>query len=290
LPPTLSDQKGNRSQATTTGSSFRHVDDRNKLPVVFRRGIGAFSRGVSVEALVQGGRRVSGKARAAHWENGGQVMKFEFDLRVGDRVIRITDEAETQTEFFQKMAFWDTIPNAGPNGEAELKFTYRTPKGYEYYSIACPDAGVEFKFGEFKEKKKCLFPKTWEPILHGVEHHEEADPQPATEPPKSGAKKQETKQSKPDPVASVKQNDDVDLDERAKRFVKEKRVSKAPDGTFKVKVNEKVTYSIWRDETNRVKCECERFKKGVADDGTFRCEHIRAIKLYLVPNTQSAAA
>src|SRR5215468_8992366 len=150
-------------------------------------------------------------------------MKFEFDLRVGDRVIRIMDEAETQTEFFQKMAFWDTIPKAGPNGEAELHFTYRTPQGYEYYSIACPDAGLEFKFGQFQKNKNSLFPKTWEQILHGLDHYEEAEPQPPATQPQAGAKKQDTKQtkqpSKTDPVAGVNPNDEVDINKRAKNLV-----------------------------------------------------------------------
>lgn len=224
-------------------------------------------------------------------------MKFEFDLRVGDRVIRITDEAATPAEWFRKMAFYDQIPKAGPGGEAELKFTYRTPKGYEYFSIACPDAGMEFKFGQFREQKERLFPKAWEQILHGLDHYEEEEhehePQRAEEPPETGARqsnKRPQQSPKPaDPIAGVTQSDDVDLDERAERFVQEKRVIKKEGGRFAIKVNEKVTYEIWRNDADgRVKCQCERFKKRVAADETFRCEHIRAIKLYLVPGQQAA--
>jgi pyruvate/2-oxoglutarate dehydrogenase complex dihydrolipoamide acyltransferase (E2) component len=219
-------------------------------------------------------------------------MKFEFDLRVGDRVIRISDEAANATEFFQKMAFWDTIPHAGPNGEAELKFSFRTPKGCEYYSIECGDAGKEFKFGQFKADKTRLFPKTWESILHGAERYEEEETAPASEQPKADAKKQEPKppsqSSKTDPAGDINQNDDVDLNKRAKRLVAEGRVTKSKDGRYTVKVNDKVTYDVWRGEDGRVKCSCARFKKWSASDATFRCEHIWSVKFFA--DSQQAAA
>jgi hypothetical protein len=220
-------------------------------------------------------------------------MKFEFDLRVGDRVIRIIDEANSQTEFFQKMAFWDTVPKAGPNGEAELQFTFRTPQGYEYYSIACPDAGKEFKFGQPKgeQKRGQLFPKTWEPILHGADHHEEEEGPPTTGQPQPASRKQETtrpqQSPKDDPVGDIDQNDEVDLNKRAKRIVAEGRVTKTKKGCA-VKVNDKVTYEVWRAEDGRVKCSCPRFRKWVASDPTFRCEHIWSVKFFA--DSQSAAA
>jgi hypothetical protein len=37
-------------------------------------------------------------------------------------------------------------------------------------------------------------------------------------------------------------------------------------------------YEVWRDETGRVCCSCLEFEEHVADDTTFRCEHILAVK------------
>lgn len=95
-------------------------------------------------------------------------MRFKFDLRVGDRVIQIEEEVASEHQFFQRMAFWDSIPAAGPNGEADLRFSYRTPKGFEYYAIECRSAGEQFDFGQLKKETKDLFPKSWTPIQHGL--------------------------------------------------------------------------------------------------------------------------
>src|SRR5262245_12974730 len=223
-------------------------------------------------------------------------MKFEVDLRVGDRVIRITDDAATPAEFFQKMAFYDTIPPAGPNGEADLKFMYRTPQGYEYYTIESESAGEEFKFGQLKEAKGVIpkgspFPKSWEPLQHGSERYEEEEQHRAPESPKSNPKKHEPKKSgqpsKSDPAGDINQHNDVDLNKRAKRIVAEGRVTKTKDD-YKVAVNDKVTYEVWRAEDGRVKCNCERFRRASKEDASFRCEHIWSVKFFA--DSQSAAA
>lgn len=110
-------------------------------------------------------------------------MKFSFDLRIGDRVIHIEEEVAGEHQFFQRMAFWDSIPAAGPNGEADLRFSYRTPKGFEYYAIECRSAGEQFDFGQLKKETKDLFPKSWTQIQHGLREEREewdGDPAPAT--------------------------------------------------------------------------------------------------------------
>lgn len=113
-------------------------------------------------------------------------MKFQFDLRLGDRVIRIEEEVDGPHQFWQRMAFWDSIPQAGPGGEADLRFSYRTPKGYEYYALESRSAGQQFDFGQMNRPTKDLFPKSWSRIQHGLqEAHEEwagGAPEPEPEP------------------------------------------------------------------------------------------------------------
>lgn len=100
-------------------------------------------------------------------------MKFSFDLRIGDRSIRIEEEAADEHEFWRRMAFWDSLPAAGPNGEADLRFSYRTPKGFEYYTLECRSAGMQFDFGQMNKPTKDLFPKSWSQIQHGQREERE---------------------------------------------------------------------------------------------------------------------
>lgn len=110
-------------------------------------------------------------------------MKFSFDLQLGNRSIRIEEEVAGEHQFFQRMAFWDSLPASGPSGEDDLRFSYRTPKGFEYYAIECRSAGMQFDFGQMNKQSKDLFPKSWSRIQHGQrdEHDEWAgDSAPAT--------------------------------------------------------------------------------------------------------------
>lgn len=113
-------------------------------------------------------------------------MKFSFDLHIGDRVIRIEEEVADEHVFFQRMAFWDSLPTAGPNGEADLRFSYRTPKGYEYYAIECRSAGEQFDFGQLNKPSKDLFPKTWSRIQHGLREERDEWEGPAGSSPVAG--------------------------------------------------------------------------------------------------------
>lgn len=45
----------------------------------------------------------------------------------------------------------------------------------------------------------------------------------------------------------------------------------------------KETYRIWRDEENRVRCNCPEFEDMVEREPRFRCEHILAVKFHLNP-------
>jgi hypothetical protein len=41
-------------------------------------------------------------------------------------------------------------------------------------------------------------------------------------------------------------------------------------------------YEVWRDETNRIRCNCLEFEEAAVSDSGFRCEHILAVKYALV--------
>jgi hypothetical protein len=47
----------------------------------------------------------------------------------------------------------------------------------------------------------------------------------------------------------------------------------------------KSSYEVWRDEGGRVRCSCLEFEEQAAMDGTFRCEHILAVKHSLLAKT-----
>lgn len=38
------------------------------------------------------------------------------------------------------------------------------------------------------------------------------------------------------------------------------------------------SYEVWRDDAGRVRCSCLEFEEGSAEDSTFRCEHVLAVK------------
>lgn len=110
----------------------------------------------------------------------------------------------------------------------------------------------------------------------------------ATRKPAEGAKRQEkspptpSKSSKSDSADDIKPSADVDLDARAERLVAENRVSR--DGSrYNVKPNDKVTYEVWKNDAGRVVCQCERFVQASEADPAYRCEHIRAVKLFTTP-------
>jgi hypothetical protein len=210
-------------------------------------------------------------------------------------VITIEDEAEDLRDMFRKMDAYDSLPDEGPSGEEDLEFSHRVVKNAKgqpctYYSVVCPSAGQEFKFGILADGSG-LFPKGWEPLHRGVyrERHEEAEE--AEEPPaRDDSKRQERRApqgSKSDPAGGLNPSENVDLDARAERLVMEGRVSR--DGSvYHVKLNDKVTYEVWRNEAGKVVCQCDRFDKGRDADPDFRCEHIRAVKLFLTPRAVAA--
>lgn len=119
-------------------------------------------------------------------------MKYSFELKLGDRTLRIEDEAEDERAFIRAMSFWDTIPQCGPGGEADLEFCFRSGKAkngkpYTYYSIVCPSAQMEFIFGQHLENVEGnkLFPRDggkWTPLQLTRYRQDEPLEQPEREP------------------------------------------------------------------------------------------------------------
>lgn len=95
-------------------------------------------------------------------------MQVKFDLTVGNKTYTITDEAATQAELIQKLAFYNSIPTTGPNGETDLTFRHRTVKlksgDGEYFSIVSEQAGQEFNFGQSAKRQGDLFQKGWQEL------------------------------------------------------------------------------------------------------------------------------
>lgn len=208
-------------------------------------------------------------------------MKFTAQIKFGNRMITIEDEAADLRDMFHKMNIYDALPSEGPGGEEDLKFSHRVVKNgrgqdCDYYSVVCEKAGQEFKFGILSTSKD-LFPKGWEPIRRGAfreRQDEEQEPEPAPEP----APRQQAQKAQGDPLPAITPNENVDLDARAKRLADEGRVSRE-GSTYYVKPNDKVTYEVWRNERGRIVCNCERFDSQSGADPQFRCEHLRAVSL-----------
>lgn len=105
-------------------------------------------------------------------------MKYRRKIKVGETEIEIENEVSSIKEFWKEMAFWDTLPQAGPNGEGVLQFSYRTPKGNEYFSLLAPEAKMEFMYGMLKKDSEVLYPKEWRRAKHGQFRSDDDDEHP----------------------------------------------------------------------------------------------------------------
>lgn len=94
-------------------------------------------------------------------------MQVQFKLKIGQNEFILTESVENHSEFFQKLHFYSTLPQVGPNGEDDLVLTFRVAQNqYEYYSIVSKKAGLEYKFGQSKKNDGTLFGKGWEPLYN----------------------------------------------------------------------------------------------------------------------------
>jgi hypothetical protein len=93
-------------------------------------------------------------------------VKIKFDLIIGNNKFEITEEAEDQASFVEKMSFFTKIPKTGPNGENDLELVFRTTKqGHKYYSLVSKLADQEFMFGQSQQRPGELFEKGWQPLF-----------------------------------------------------------------------------------------------------------------------------
>lgn len=91
-------------------------------------------------------------------------MQISFKKTIGNQEFTFTLVANTQKEFFEKVAFYASLPTTGPNGETDLVVTHRNPKGYNYYSIVSEKAGKELLFGQINDQSQTLFAKDWQDL------------------------------------------------------------------------------------------------------------------------------
>ena len=105
-------------------------------------------------------------------------MKFEFDLILGNKTIKIIDEAKTNKDMLKKLAFFSQLPETGPTGNKDLEIQYRTPKGFEYINIVDKEAKKQFSFGTVKETGE-LFGKGWTDLYEGkLDKFEQVEEEP----------------------------------------------------------------------------------------------------------------
>lgn len=215
-------------------------------------------------------------------------MKFTHQVKIGSVEITIEDTAESNAELWQKVAFWHSLPQVAPNGAADLRFEYRTPKDksgnpVEYYSIVCPSERKEFKLGQKRKNAGQLFPKQWHPWVPG--HQTDDDDEEPVQPKPQTASTQNsnsTKQSDSGNILPLTSRPlaDTELQTRAEQFVKEGRVSYG-NGQYTVQANDRIAYAVTKSISDKPVCECERYQTGIKTNLTFTCEHVRAVKLFV---------
>jgi len=74
--------------------------------------------------------------------------------------ISLTLESADRKELVKALAFYTELPKACPKCGADLVFSYRTPKDYEYFGMKCLGSPRhEVNFGEYKDSAKGLYYK-----------------------------------------------------------------------------------------------------------------------------------
>lgn len=91
-------------------------------------------------------------------------MQVQFEVTLGQNKFIITDQVESQIEFFEKLAFFSELPKVGPNGEDDLVLRVRhTKEGYKYLTVYSPSAKMELDIGQSKQRPGECFVKDWKP-------------------------------------------------------------------------------------------------------------------------------
>lgn len=89
-------------------------------------------------------------------------MKCRVQLPMGSNPIQIEGEVADLKGLIQALSAFEGMPAACPYCKGtNLWPSFRTPKGFTYFSIRCQGCDAEYKFGQAKEGGR-LFPKGWD--------------------------------------------------------------------------------------------------------------------------------
>lgn len=89
-------------------------------------------------------------------------MNVNFAINDRLRVEADVQDVKAAFRFMAKTQDVLGVTECGNCGSHDLKYDYRQPQGYEYYSVKCKSCGHELKFGQARESGD-LFQKGWEP-------------------------------------------------------------------------------------------------------------------------------
>lgn len=196
-------------------------------------------------------------------------MKVTLKKICGDMELVIEAEGRDEKEVWPQLEFWTALPTAHPSGATDFQIKARPAttsagKSVTYYEIVCPSTGQRFCLGQSTEGG--LFPKGWE----NLPGQANSVASPAASTPNTKSNNVATFTAKP--------LTDKEMRFRAERIAAENRVTfDATSKTYTVQVNDKISYQVKPGPT----CDCERFQVQAQADPRFKCEHIRAVALFV---------
>lgn len=116
-------------------------------------------------------------------------MKVSYELKIGDKVYYIEDEADSMEDFVRKIAPYQAL-EIEARGKTGVYLSYRkTADDDEYFALFHAETGTELHLGVRKDGSKMLFPgkfdkarkttdKSWKPVLHGQNGNLEGESKP----------------------------------------------------------------------------------------------------------------
>lgn len=108
-------------------------------------------------------------------------MKLKYQVSEKFAIEHTVEDSKGAFQFLSECATMFGVTECGNCGSHNLEHVYRTPQGYEYFSIKCKDCKHELKFGQQKEGGN-LFPKGWEEPYQGGEAKKSQSRKKATVP------------------------------------------------------------------------------------------------------------
>jgi len=219
-------------------------------------------------------------------------MKFSFDIKIGQKVIRIEDEAQSQAEMFQKISPYHEMEIAA-EGKDEVYISHRqNGDGDSFYALVIPSANLEFPFGVVREGGGRLFPGNYLGKGKGTKRGSFPIQYSGFEPREDrGQDQQGGNNGKGDsgklkaPQAAPTQAETNQT--RAQAHLAMGYVAHAPTGSNRARWNVGPGgkhHTVWVDAASIRQCNCPDLTKGRAADPTYECEHIIAVALWKQAN------